>query len=48
MTLIALLAGAVVGAVIFYLTGWGADMGALLGGAAGLSASVGWFWGSRE
>jgi len=48
VTVIAALAGSAVGAIVFAITGWGAGFGALLGAAGGLSAAVGWYWGSNE
>lgn len=45
---ISAITGALVGAVFFYITGWGAAIGAVLGAAGGLSAAISWYWGSEE
>ncbi|MBC8447389.1 MAG: hypothetical protein H8D78_06540 [Chloroflexi bacterium] len=41
-------AGALIGAGFFYIIGWGAGIGALLGLASGLSAAIAWYWGAEE
>ena len=48
VTIIATLAGAAIGAIVFAIVRWGAGIGALLGAAGGLSAAVGWYWGTNE